>query len=417
MHGGGAGVLRFFHALGWHCTAVDEKPKSVFAPLMRELGSTYIDWKFGNVPLRLLRDIDVVVKNPGIPMTHPFIIAAKKSGKFLTNDFDLLLTTFDPRRVIGITGTKGKTTAALLIAHILKKQFRTIALGIPGTSFLDIFHARRVPDYVVAECSSYDLELASSSPHIAVLTTLAGDHISRHGTMRAYTKAKGNLFRYQIRGDIAVLPTVLTRGHDFIFTASTVRRFSEIPPRALGNIAWSIHPNSVSAAYTVCKTFGMSDARIVDRIHTFRGAVGRREQIYTTRTGVHCINDTTATAPIAAIDTIRSAAHHFGRAHIIPIVGGHDKALRETEIKALASVLQAYTKHMVLLDGSFTVRLSVYLPNTIRVHKSMRSAVADAARHARKGDYIILTPGCASFNMFLNEFDRGDRFERAMVHY
>lgn len=416
-HGGGAGVLRFFHALGWHVVAVDEKPESHFQSVVREFSSASIDWKFGPAQDSLLAHIDVVIKNPGVPMEHPFIAAAKRKGVRVTNDVDIFLTAVDTRRVIGVTGTKGKTTTALLIAHILGKKHRAIAVGVPGVSFFDAVLLSKMPDYIVAECSSYDLELATASPHVAVLTSLAGDHISRHGSMRAYVQAKTRLFRFQKKGDIAILPKILPYERLFIKTAAKKIRFRATPPAALGQIPWYIHHNSVSAAFATCAALGLGQKEMIKRMATFRAVPGRRERIFRSKNGVQYINDTTATAPIAAIDTIQSAARAYGAKHVIPIVGGHDKELVEREIATLAKMLISHTKHFVLLDGTFTARLIKYLPNGHTPERTMEAAVTAASQMAAKGDYVILTPGCASFNMFKNEFDRGDQFKASVVHY
>jgi UDP-N-acetylmuramyl pentapeptide synthase len=163
--------------------------------------------------------------------------------------------------------------------------------------------------------------------------------------MQEYARAKANLFRFQKSSDIAFLPRVAT--HEKIFKNALhgrVVRFTSTPSTDIGETPWHIHPNSISAAVAIAKSLGISSAHIITRLRTFAGAPGRRERVCKSRLGVTCINDTTATAPIAAIDTICSASDTFGKAHIIAIVGGHDKELRESEIRTLASSIKRCTK-------------------------------------------------------------------------
>ena len=418
-HGGGAGVLQFFQRLGWAVTAIDSKPRSEFRALIRTLGTKNITWKFGTFDAKFFTAHDVIVRNPGVPLSHPSVRVAQRAKKILTNDLDIFFSISNLSRVVGITGTKGKTTTALLTAHLLKPSHFAAVVGIPGISFFDALLSQRSAEYVIAECSSYDLELSTKSPHVALLTSLAGDHISRHGSMRVYANTKANLFRYQQKSDIALLPKTLAEEKVFLRAIhDKLRRFSPTPSGQLGILPWHIHPNSISAAEAIVASLGISIPTIARRLQSFRGAPGRRERVHSTECGAVCINDTTATAPIAAIDTIQSGAEAFGKEHIIAIVGGHDKELREGEIRTLARVLRIYTKYVVLLDGSFTKRLMKYLPKgEYRLHTSMKSAVKSAMHSATKHDRIILSPGCASFNMFMNEFDRGDQFEASVLEY
>lgn len=410
-------MLRFFQMLGWDVIAVDDQPRKQFSTVIKELGNRHIEWVFGGARIGLLGRADIVVKNPGVPMEHPFIRAARSRGKIVTCDLDIFLAAAGRERVIGVTGTKGKTTTVQLIAHVLNGTVRADAVGVPGRSFFDVFRKKSLPAYIVAECSSYDLELTRVSPHVAVLTSLAGDHISRHGTMAGYTRAKSNLFAHQKKNDIAILPKHITHASAFLKTRARTLRYQGVPPRFIKYIPWNIHENSVAAAYAACSALSISDAVFSKRLRTFTPVPGRREEIYRTKNGIRCVNDTTATAPIAAIDTIRGAARAFGKARTIAIVGGHDKALVEKEIRLLARTLKEQTAQYVLLDGSFTKRLKKYLPKGASSFASMDAAVAEAMSRAKKGSVVILSPGCASFNMFRNEFDRGDRFRDAVVHY
>lgn len=440
LHGGGASTARWFVRHGARVRITDQKTKADLAPTARTLSRLPIGWRLGGHDRHDAEWAEVVIQNPGVPSTNPLILAAEKQGKLIQNEASLFLS-LAPGPIIGVTGTRGKTTTTLLIAHLLSATHRkTVAAGnfreTPMLSVLD----RLTPDHwSVVELSSFHLEGLARihrSPHIAVWTNLYVDHLNRYGSLAEYAQAKSQILRYQRPGDFAVLNA----------DSAIVRRFAG---QTLAKIIWfsdkkTVGPWSITirdgwvcevragrssrivrlvdfplpgdhqrhnllAAVGAALAAGVPVAAIRRTVRSFRSVPHRQELVRRWR-GHRFINDTTATSPegaVAAILTYPKAVY---------ILGGSDKHL---DFDPLVKMLVRRSPPVVLLPGTATTKIVVALTGKkFRGHliqvRSMTAAVHQAVRLARPGDDIVLTPGAASFGLFKHEFDRGEQFIRAV---
>jgi len=272
---------------------------------------------------------------------------------------------------------------------------------------------------VVLELSSWQLEgLAAhkKSPHIAVCTSIFKDHLNTYKSFHAYLQAKRLIFRYQKKGDYAVFNEDVGRHREFSKPCGKARRiwvsWRTMPHWAVSALTLSgIHNiSNLAAALAVARLYRVSKKNMMRALKAFRGLEGRLAYVGTKR-GVRFFNDTTATAPDAVMAALRIFPDP-GRT--ILITGGVDKNL---DYAPLADFLAAYPpKAIVFLPGTATDKLHKFLTSSIKYQMadSIRKAVRFAWRMAQKGDTILLSPGAASFNLFKNEFDRGEQFVHEM---
>ncbi len=409
LHGGGVGAASFFARLGYSVTVTDLKAKKELLISLKKLRGLPIKYILGKHRMEDIKRSKLIVKNPGIPASSPYVIAAQKYHIPVTNDGELFMELAPRKKVIGITGTKGKTTTAMLVGRLLGKE--AFVVGVPGVSFFDYFDRVREPKWIVAEFSSFDLEFVKKSPHIAVFTSLFPDHLDRYPTFKKYASAKMNIVRHQTSGDVA------------IFASSPNTRSQRVESKSkviwvdLGSkkyrAPWPTSHNSVALAARVGEILGFTQKTIQGRFHSFRPPKGRLEIIYRTKNQIY-INDTTSTNPGAAMHSIKLIEERFGKQKpIIVITGGEDKSFPAEELKTYAEFLQNHAIRAVFLKGSMTEKLKKYLPHFEKTYTSMQNAVR--AAQSFEG-IIVLLPAAASFNMFRDEFDRGEKFLRAIHH-
>ena len=409
------------------------------------------------------RAADVVVRNPGVPRESPFLAAAREAGAAIEMEMTLFFR-LCPGPILGITGTKGKTTTTLLAGAMLREQYAdTVVAGNLRVSALEQL-PRIAPDTpVVLELSSWQLEglgEAGLSPRWACVTNLSEDHLDRYASMEAYAEAKAQIFRHQGRDGVVVLnmsdgyarSMAERAGGEVVWFGGTIdaaaRREVFHVPRLDGQVGqprfamWSgdhrlfwyaagqrellCHAGdvrlpgahnlaNVAAAASLARAFGVEAGPIRAAIRGFDGVPDRMETVRELD-GVRYINDTTATAPAAAIAALRSVDRP-----VIVIAGGADKRL---DFADLAECLAERAKAVVLLAGTATPKLESALQRSLArgVERStlpiggpfdaLASAVAAARGLAQPGDTVLLSPGCASFGMFRNEFDRGEQFRQ-----
>lgn len=411
VHGGGEGMVRFFAELGWHIVIHDPKPKSHFRESIARISQTpHITWKLGVAwSDRLLHAIDLIIKNPGVPLTHTGLASAQRLHIPVTSDADIFTRLITRDRIIGVTGTKGKTTTTTLIAHMLGKK-DAVAVGIPGVPFLAALTTRK--KYIIAEYSSFDCDLLTESPHIAVCTSLFPDHLNRYPNFASYAKAKGHLWEKQSAKDILVLGSTvpkkfITRGNGKRVVASALSTRTILP--------YTVHPESASIALAVARACGVPQASALARLKTYHGQEGRREYVPHAKL-LSAYNDTTATNPGSATSSILALKEHFPHSTRAVIVGGEDKAFPDADLRALAQALRTTTV-TYLIPGSFSDRLAPLISKHVNLVRAptLRDAVRAAERDFPKCT-LLLSPGGASFNHYAHEFERGRDFVSAVTH-
>ncbi len=402
LHGGGVGVAKFFCRQRAKVLVTDIRNRKQLRESVQKLKGLPIKYVFGCHRAENFINTDLIIKNPGVPANSLYLKVAKKHNIPIKTDvgifFDLCK---DP--VIGITGTKGKSTVATLVYLFLKKKYpKTILAGNIGVSPLEILSKITKKSKVVLELSSFGLEDLKKSPHIAVITTLFPDHLNRYKNFRDYINAKKSIFKYQKKNDILILNHDNPETKKLALSASSkVYFFSKKKP------IFGIRDPNLLAAISVAKLFKISKKDIKKVLSNFKGIPDRQELI-AIKKGVKYINDTTATTPQSVILAVRTFKERFPESEIILIAGGVDKKL---SYKNLAKEIRENIAHLILLPGTASDKLKKQLRNfKIYSVKSMKQAVRKTSKLAKKGDVVLLSPGAASFNLFKNEFDRGEQF-------
>lgn len=351
---------------------------------------------------------EYIVRNPGVP-DNAYIQYAKKLGKHITNDVGIFLQELRKRpscssvRIVGITGTRGKSTTTALTTTILQAKFgekRVHIGGNIGNSPLNFLHKIKQGDIVVLELSSWLLrDLHQPKFTVAVVTNLLPDHLNYYPSMRLYQADKERIFLGQTQQELAVVNQGDVRVKQMAKkTKAQVRFFG--PKKISGvQILGEHNQYNIGAAWEVGKIFGVQSLVMRQAICDFPGVPNRLEKIRVYQ-GRIFYNDTTATTPDATIAALRA----FPR-KIILIAGGNSKQLA---LKNLVQEIKRKVKVLILLPGN----ANHDFPPGLHV-ADMKSAVRMAWDVSHAGDVIVLSPG-VTWLPLMNEFERGKQFVRAV---
>jgi UDP-N-acetylmuramoylalanine--D-glutamate ligase len=425
--GGGEGVVRWLAGRGAEVLLTDlAGPDALAVPLARirdlvEAGRVRL--RLGEHNISDFTTCDLVVANPAVPRPwdNRFLRAARAAGIPVTTEIRLAVERLPDRdRVIGVTGTVGKSTTAAMIHHALTAMAPAGSLlgGNIGGSLLDTLdHAADPRRWIVLELSSFMLHwLAPWSPAIAVVTNFSPNHLDWHGTLEHYRASKQAILASQRPGDVAVLgPSV----GDWP-TGPGVRRI-EIPAGdAVPALAVPGLHNALNAAVAarVCEEAlgrdpidadrGPQRARVEDQLRSFRGLPHRLESIGE-RGGRRFYNDSKSTTPEAALLAVRAFAEPPGpgvdRVHLI--AGGYDKGADLAPVAALAGQLAGL--YAIGATGPALARAGGLWCGTLE------AALHAAWDRSRPGDVILLSPACASWDQFTNFEARGEAFRRLVA--
>lgn len=415
LQGGGAGVARFFAERKAKVTVTDLKTEKELAPSLVSLANLAISYILGCHRKEDFKKADLIIRNPDVPKDSPYLIAARKNGIPVEMDESLFLRLCPKREnVIGITGTRGKTTTTHLVGTILKKAgYHTLLggnlLGVATLSLLDQITSKTL---VVLELSSWQLQglgWDKKSPHIAVVTNIYPDHLNRYQNMEEYINDKKIIFQYQKRDDFLVLnaENKITRSFGQKAKSKVVWfSASDLEAGAFGFKLRGRHNlENLAAALAVARLLGINDKIIEKAIKGFAGVPERLEEIAKVA-GVTYVNDTTSTTPEAGIMALRA----YEDRPIILICGGTSKNLSLTD---LGREIDQKAKAVILLEGTAASELEKAIKEKKKIKgrfNDLAKAILAAKDNAEDGDIVLLSPGCASFGMFKNEFDRGEKF-------
>jgi UDP-N-acetylmuramoylalanine--D-glutamate ligase len=397
LRGGGVGAAKFFYKQGAKLLITDLRSRKELKPSLEKLKGLQINFILGKHRKQDFIDADLIIRNPGVPRESLYLKIAKENNIPVKTDIDIF---FDlcPGEIIGITGTKGKSTTATLIYLLLKKKYPYVVLaGNIGISPLEILNKINKKTKVVLELSSFELENLKKSPRVAVITTLFPDHLNRYESFKDYIKAKKSIFKYQNKKDILILNQDNPDTKRLSFEAKSKVYFFK--------------GSNQSAAVLTAKLFKIPDKQIESALFEFKG-VPNRQEIIAVKRGVKYINDTTATTPESTILAIETFEERFPDSKIILIAGGEDKNLN---YKGLAKTIKRKANRLILLPGTASDKIKKELGFFKFIWaESMKQAVKKASQFAQKGDIVLLSPGAASFNLFDNEFDRAKKFIEAV---
>jgi len=448
--GGGLGVTRWLCEQGARVTVTDQADAEALRDSIRQLDGLSIEYQLGGHDAGVLGRTDLLVVNPAVDKArNAFFAEAQSRGVPWTAEMNLFLARCKGR-VVGVTGSVGKSTTTAMIGDVLECAIRHLpAEGRPkvwvggniGRSLLDVLPAIQPADYVVLELSSFQLDDLASlrrSPSVALLTSLRPNHLDRHGTFENYAQAKCEIFRYQNRstdhaivcgeddaatdavrrtlGDLRGVwvytvnadgrPEVRRGGADGDWSRAAPAVWSELTLRVPGR-----HNRlNAAAAFAVGQALGLPSPTWAESLREFAGLPHRLQHVADVG-GVSYYNDSKSTTPESAI----TALNAFDQPVVI-LLGGYDKKSPFESLaacvvrRARAAICYGVTgpKIHAAIEACRGGRRDLSVVDAT----DFDEAVGLACRAAQPGDVVLLSPACASWDMFTNYEERGERFCR-----
>ncbi|HVX90180.1 MAG TPA: UDP-N-acetylmuramoyl-L-alanine--D-glutamate ligase [Candidatus Paceibacterota bacterium] len=417
--GRGVGDAKYLAECGAELIVTDPKSAEELAPSVEALKDfKNITFVLGEHRLEDFRDRDLIVKTGGIPLDSPYLAEAKKNNIPVQMSADLFAE-YAGIPVIGITGTRGKSSVTHMIAAVLTAAGKSVLLGgnVRGISTLALLKDVQGDEIAVLELDSWQLQGfgdAHISPNIAVFTTFYDDHLNYyHGDKAAYLADKANIFLNQKEDDLLIMGSQCAGEIQNAYRKQFKGKFEvwgehDLPSDWALKIPGAHNRYNAALALAVARAMKINDSITKQALADFKGVPGRLELIREVG-GVKIYNDTTATTPEATIAALNALAPREGSGknqNVILIFGGADKNL---DMNQLLVEIPKYTKRVIMLAGTGTNRVLEFLPNA-SVFDSLSAAVKEAFAAAQPGDSILFSPAFASFGMFKNEYDRGDQF-------
>ncbi len=424
--GGGVGAARFLATRGARVLVTDLAAPESLAASVAALEGLDITFRLGEHCDEDFRQADLLVVNPAVKATgNRFIALAREAGAKVTSEIRLLVNHLsqrlsDRRRVVGVTGTAGKSTTTAMIGHVLARQTggqmgprRVHIGGNLGGSLLERLDAIRADDVVVLELSSFmlaGLDEDRWSPGLAVVSTFAANHLDWHSDVDDYRRAKQTILRHQQPGDAAIL------GPDAADwpTAPDVRRVvvgssSETLPLLTPGTHNQLNAQLALAA---CEFLGMQRAAAAAALADFAG-LPHRLQLVAERQDVRYYNDSKATTPEAAMLAMQS----FAPGIVHAILGGYDKkadlgAMAQLAARRCRAVYTVGATGAAIAAAAKSIGAAEVVPCG-----DVDAAVAATTTRVHRGDVVLLSPGCASWDQFDNFEQRGVAFVAAVLKY
>lgn len=420
--GRGIGVANFLSKLGAGLLVTDLKTNAQLALALRQLKkSKNIKYVLGQHRLEDFRNCDMVIKAAGVPFNSEFVAEAKKNKIPIEMDASLFAK-FTKAKIIGITGTRGKSTVTQIIYQALKKYYkkRKVFLGgnVRGLATLPLLEKTKANDLVVLELDSWQLQgfgESKISPQIAVFTSFLCDHMNYYkNDMQKYFMDKAEIFKHQSPKDFLIISK---QAHDEIqkrYKNKNLSRRSKIIIANEGgiknwktNLIGAHNQTNIALAVEVLKLAGLKQAEIKSGIKNFKPEPGRLEFIGKIK-NINYYNDNNATTPDATIAALK--ALYKNKKNIVLICGGADKELK---FGPMLETIKKTVKAVVFIKGTATDKILKILPKDFPGHivvDSMKKGIQGARKFAKVNDIILLSPGAASFGVFKNEYDRSDQF-------
>ena len=406
-----------------------------------QLGHASVSYVWGKQPDVAALQPELIVMSPGVPLSIPPVVKARELGIPVISEPELAFRYSDVP-FVAITGTNGKTTTTTLTAFLLEKEGRkVVAGGNIGLPLISQCPQMSANDIVVAEMSSFQLESVDSfCPKVAVVMNLTPDHLDRHKTMEAYAAAKANIFKNQgpeeyllLNKDDAIVAAMAAgaKSHVYYFSqqeildegiwledGNLVYRLDKngapqvlIPAAEIG-IVGSHNWQNAMAASLAALLMGQQPEIIAECLRAFKGVAHRMEPVATID-GVLYVNDSKGTNP----DSTEKALGSYGERPIVLIAGGRNKG---SDMAVLVPLMRAHCRGVVLVGeatGDFIDAFERTGYTDYVCADSFEDAVAKAREMALSGDVVLLSPACASWDMFDNFEQRGDLFKELVKDY
>jgi UDP-N-acetylmuramoyl-L-alanine---L-glutamate ligase len=394
----------------------------------------HVECRTGENYLKNLDDFDVIIKSPGIPLHN--LGYEIPSGK-ITSQTDLFLQKFS-KQVIGITGTKGKSTTTCLITHILRLASKNVLslgnIGRPAFNWLDDL---RESTLIVDELSSHQLEYLTKAPHIAVLLNIYQEHLDAYDSYRDYQLAKMNITNFQEEGDFFIFnaddPIIMEHTGDLKHKVhfreySFTKRVKNGCSISTDHVVYSVNGKeeivcdlrmkrklkgdhnimNIMAVINVCKIVGIPNEIIAEGISTFRGLEHRLEFVGNFR-GIDFYNDSIATIPEATMEAVKALQNVDTL-----ILGGFDRGI---DYSGLAGFLASSKVRNFIFTGEAGIRIKEELEKMaspaqkLILIQGFDEFLDPVIRYTKKGEVCLLSPAAASYNEFVNFEMRGKRFK------
>ncbi len=451
LHGGGLSVVRWLLKHGALVTVTDTKDAQALAVSLQQLkklpASKNIRYTLGRHLEKDFVNQDLIIQNPGVPQDSPYLAIARKHHIPIVNEATLFFQNFHGP-AIAVTGTRGKSTTASIISAIVQKKYpqSILAGNIAKTAMMSIVDELDQESWPVLELSSWQLEGLEDfqlAPQIAVVTNVMIDHLNRYRSFAAYRAAKFLICQYQKPKDYLVLNAdnihtvsfakkvksqvyyfslrkkvkgvYLQKNNIYFFDGQRnelVMNIDAIKVPGQHNLA------NIIAAVCVAKILGIANSKIKNAVNNFTG-IEYRLQLVKKSGSLKIYNDSASTTPDAAIAAISALPQE----KIILLAGGVDKLL---DFRDLAKVIKKRVAHLVLLEGSASDKLLKELKKISYSEHKIDSSIKDlqsawqlavASAQKNKASVILFSPAGASFNMFVNEFDRARKFNELVKKY
>jgi len=438
----GLALARYLTKHGATVTLNDKRMPNDMLEEQFSLVDLDVEWVLGAHYSSLLNGKDIVCISGGIPLTLPIVREAQQRNIPLSNDTQIFLEAA-PCRTIGITGSAGKTTTTTLVGRMAQEAYGNTEnkvwiggnIGDPLLKYVDEMNA---DDLAILEISSFQLDQMSISTDIAVVLNVTPNHLDRHGTMEAYTAAKARLLKNQKADDIAIVGrddegawemrnlspgTLFTFGSkplakdesgayplsDYFYFRDDRMDVQMIASKSI-HLRGDHNIQNVLAACTISMVAGIPSQAMEAALKDFYGVEHRLELVRTWK-GATWYNDSIATAPERAMAAVRS----FDES-VVLILGGRDKNL---PWNSLAELIRQRVNHVVLF-GEAAQKIAATLgghrsgerPHTISHCIGLKDAVEAAAKVAKEGDVVLLSPGGTSFDEFKDFAERGESFRK-----
>lgn len=432
----GIASARFLAGQGANVAVTDEKPLPEMKDAIFQLGSLSSKLEFCKYDPDILSRADMIIPSPGVPPSNILLAEAVKRKIPVLSEIELACRFLKPP-MIAITGTNGKTTTTTLIGNILEMEGKKIFVGGNiGNPLIGYVDGKQEEEYVVVEVSSFQLQWTQSfHPYVSILLNTTCDHVDYHGSFDAYRSAKEKIFEKQGESDLAILNADEPRSGDLSKNmTSKVQFFSTSKNVATGmfldhntlihytnqgdrehypldmiKIPGLHNIENVMASIMAARYCGCSPESIIDAVRAFHG-ISHRIEFTGEKNGVTFYDDSKGTN----VGAVARALETFSQP-IILLMGGRDK---EGDFGTLSTLIRLKVKELVLF-GEARNRIDSLIGGIVKTSKiaTLKEAIEVAYRHSSPGDVVLLSPGCASFDEFLNYKERGKLFKNVVKNF
>lgn len=417
--GGGADCAAFAAERGAEVVATDLGNAEGLAGSLEALSGYEITYHLGGHAAEDFSEwADIVIVNPAVPPGNKYILAARDAGKVVTSQVEIFFNLFGGQ-IVGVTGANGKSTTTAITAHLLAESGRKVILGgnIGNRPLLTLLDETGADDIAVLEISSFQaeqLERCRRGCDVSVITNLTANHLDRHGTFAEYCRAKEILFAGQNVPCVSIFcgeDEVCRSWYDkysvqagrkcVLYSADDVG--AELAERF--KLCGRMNLSNLAAGLAAARHYGVAEDRIAEAVASFVGLANRLELV-ADFAGIRWYDDSIATTPVSAI----AALEAFDEGKVI-IAGGYDKELPFDEFGA---AIAAHAKGAVLI-GKTAEKIAAEIERggggvEVVFAGSMGEAVDRAFEICSDGDVVLMSPACASYDMFVNYRHRGEVF-------